>query len=150
MPAHLVVVYILMLWEFSAGLLCTEAIMGFKSPCNHVNKGDVTAPRQRPISQRLLLLHRNQKHIRTQLLSHPWDAVCTLIRALNSLPSMKPCSWRGSSIKSFHQPFALHSNWVCISSEKVFKKLWTKKTQNNKKQRRITAALVWNQKICLW
>lgn len=63
--------------------------MGFKSPYNHVNQGNVTALRQRPISQRLLLLCHDQNHIRTRLLSHPQAAVSTLIRALNSLPSVK-------------------------------------------------------------
>lgn len=95
--------------EFSSGPGCDRAIMGFKSSYNHVNKSDATALSPRAIYQRLLLLllHRNQNHSSCFLI-HDYRRRCCLRSHLNSSPSMAPCSWTGSSIKSCHHQLLLH------------------------------------------
>lgn len=95
--------------------------MGFKSSCNHVNKGDVTALSPRPISLRLLLLLRcDQKHIRTRLLSH-LRSTLSLSSAVTSEFSTEDGAFQLDSI--LHQNL---SSTICLTfklSEHAFNKV---------------------------
>lgn len=121
-PALLVVLYITLHWEFSAGPGRVRVITGFKSSCNHVNKGEELHWACVQSLRDYYYYYAAIKYITEHgcfLSPYQLSPRC-LCSHLNPLLSTKRCSQTRSPIKGLHQPFVSHSNCQSVHLIKYF------------------------------